>query len=411
MTSFFIRPSGISNHKKFIRRALKNLSNVRGINSSALTITPSPSTKPNPSKESLTFGTVFSPHMLTIEYSHERWHNPKIVPYGNLNLSPASSCLHYGTTCFEGMKAYKGILCEDNTNDDDEICASDNVFLFRPDLNMIRLKSSMERLAMPGCDFDSEELIQCIMRLVDLDSDWIPSGEGYSLYIRPNVLATNHNLGVSNPTELLLYVITSPVGPYFKSGFKPVKLLCSTDYVRAFGGQGGTGRYKIGGNYAPTLKPGHEALERGYQQILWVNRNGQGQDEITEVGAMNLFLVFEQDNGRMEIVTPPLNRGDILPGVTRKSIVELTKKWKDVDMVERNVTMQEVQDAVDTKRFVEAFGAGTAAVVCPIECINYKGVDLKPRFCTGEVMHKVWRELLDIQYGKIEHEWARKVVV
>jgi branched-chain amino acid aminotransferase len=345
--------------------------------------------------------------MLTIEYSHKHWHSPKIIPYGNLNLSPASSCLHYGTTCFEGMKAYKGILCDD----DDDTCASDDIFLFRPDLNMIRLKSSMERLAMPGCDFDSEELIQCIMRLVDLDSDWIPSGEGYSLYIRPNVLATNHNLGVSNPTDLLLYVITSPVGPYFKSGFKPVKLLCSTDYVRAFGGKGGTGGYKIGGNYAPTLKPGHEALGKGYQQVLWVNRNSQGQDEITEVGAMNLFLVFEQDNGRMEIVTPPLDRGDILPGVTRKSIVELTKKWKDVDMVERNVTMQEVQDAVVKKRFVEAFGAGTAAVVCPIECIHYKGTDLKPRFDTGDIMHRVWRELLDIQYGKIEHEWARKVVV
>jgi branched-chain amino acid aminotransferase len=350
--------------------------------------------------------------MLTIEYSHGRWHNPKIIPYGNLNLSPASSCLHYGTTCFEGMKAYKEIICENNNNNnDDEICASDNVYLFRPDLNMVRLKSSMQRLAMPGYDFDSEELIQCIMRLVDLDSDCIPSGEGYSLYIRPNVLATNHNLGVSNPTELLLYVITSPVGPYFKSGFKPVKLLCSTEYVRAFGGKGGTGGYKIGGNYAPTLKPGHEALDKGYQQVLWVNRNSQGQDEITEVGAMNLFLVFEQDNGRMEIVTPPLDRGDILPGVTRKSIVELTTKWKDVDMVERNVTMQEVQDAVDKNRFVEAFGAGTAAVVCPIECIHYKGVDLKPRFHTGDVMHRVWRDLLDIQYGKIEHEWARKVVV
>lgn len=283
---------------------------------------------------------------------------------------------------------------------------------------MKRLKSSMERLSMPGHDFDPEELIQCIMTLVDFDSDYIPHGEGYSLYIRPNVIATHHHLGVSSPSELLLYVITSPVGPYFKSGFKPVKLLCSTDYVRAFGGKGGTGGYKIGGNYAPTLKPAQEASALGYHQVLWLNRSTNGEkndeEEITEVGAMNVFLVLEQENGKMEIVTPPLDRGDILPGVTRRSIVELTSSWTDADirMVERNITMTELKEAVKQNRLVEAFGAGTAAVVCPIECFHHNGIDWKPRHpAGGEVMHRVWNELISIQYGKVPHEWSRKVQV
>ena len=287
------------------------------------------------------------------------------------------------------MKAYHSLTDE-------------SIRLFRPDLNMQRLSNSMERLSLPGHDFDHNELIQCIMKLVSLDKEWIPHGEGYSLYLRPNVVGMSSNLGLANTESLLLYVVTSPVGPYYKSGFKPVRLLCESKYVRA--SKGGTGDCKVGGNYAPTMKPAKEAAEQGFSQVLWLLN-----DEVTEVGAMNVFFVFDKD-GRKEIVTPPLTRGDILPGVTRRSIVELAKGWEDCDMVERNVTMKEVESAIKAGTLVEAFGAGTAAVVTPIECIQYNGVNLDIP-ATGEITQKVWDGLMSIQYGKVDHPWSIKVDV
>ena len=214
-----------------------------------------------------------------------------------------------GLTCFEGMKAYKAL-------------SDGSLRLFRPDCNMQRLKKSMERLSMPGYDFKSEELISCIKELIKLDQKWVPEGEGYSLYIRPNVIAMHKYLGLAAPESLLLYVVTSPVGPYYPSGFKPIRLLCESNYVRAW--PGGTGNAKVGGNYAPTMRPAAEAGQRGYSQVLWLFGDN---DEVTEVGAMNVFFVLSKgdDNTTKEIVTPPLSRGDILPGVTRRSIVELAK--------------------------------------------------------------------------------------
>lgn len=384
---------------------------TRFINSSALKITPNASASIDdmPPKEELQFGTTFAPHMLTISYSDGKWHDPEIVPYGDLAISPAASCLNYGMTCFEGMKAYRSLAENDSS-----------IRLFRPDKNMERLSSSMERLSLPGYDFDQNELIKCIMKLLDVDQEWIPKGEGYSLYMRPNVIAMNRHLGLANPDSLLLYVCTSPVGPYYKSGFKPVRLWCESKYVRAT--KGGTGNYKIGGNYAPTMKPAKEALDRGFQQVLWLLN-----DEITEVGAMNVFFVIEKDgtssSGKKcrEIVTAPLERRDILPGVTRLSIIELVQtKWSEEDkndpdseyeyeMSERNITIHEVKEAVENGTLVEAFGAGTAAVVTPIECIHYDGVDLEIP-ATGDITHRAWNDLLSIQYGKApDHPWSVKV--
>lgn len=382
---------------------------TRCINSSALIVTndvttttttinstSSTSTNKMPPKETLQFGKTFAPHMLIISYTNNQWQNPEIVPYGPLSISPGSSCLNYGMTCFEGMKAYRSLAPDDSS-----------LRLFRPDKNMERLSSSMERLSLPGYDFDPNELIQCIQKLIRIDQDWVPSGEGYSLYLRPNVIAMSDNLGLANPDSLLLYVVTSPVGPYYKDGFKPVRLLCESKFVRAY--KGGTGNCKIGGNYAPTMKPAKEAAEKGYHQVLWL-----WGDEVTEVGAMNVFFVFERTNkdgtSVKEIVTPPLDRGDILPGVTRSSIIELAHGWKGYDMVERNLTMEEVAQAINDGTLVEAFGAGTAAVVTPIECIQYQGKDLEIP-ATGNATQRAWDELLSIQYGKMDHPWSVKVNV
>ncbi len=317
-----------------------------------------------------------------------------------------------GLACFEGMKAYKTIP-------DESLC------LFRPDRNMHRLSNSMERLQLPGHDFDKNELIECIKELVRVDKKWIPTGEGYSLYLRPTVIATHRFLGLSAPENLLLYVITSPVGPYYKSGFDPVRLTADSHYVRAW--PGGTGNCKVrqlneindnkyihhsfdmshsvdtilqvAGNYGPTMKPQALATEAGYQQVVWLF----GEDDtITEVGAMNIFFfLINKETGRKELVTPPLTRGDILPGVTRESILELARSWDEFDVVERFPTMPEIRQAAEDGRLLESFGAGTAAVVSPISCIQYKGVDIDIP-ATGDLTKRVWNEITGIQYGKME---------
>lgn len=194
-----------------------------------------------------------------------------------------------------------------------------------------------------------------------------------------------------------MYVITSPVGPYYKSGFDPIRLTADTSYVRAW--PGGTGNSKVGGNYAPTMKPAAEATESGYSQVLWLFGENH---EVTEVGSMNLFfLIKNKATGMPELVTPPLTRGDILPGVTRDSILYLAKTWGDVNVSERFPTMGEIQEAANDGRLVEAFGAGTAAVVTPISCIKYDGADIEIP-AVGSVTQRVWDEITGIQYGKIE---------
>lgn len=347
-----------------------------------------------PPKHELQFGRTFGDHMLTIEYADGKWGDPRIGPFEDLKLSPAASCLQYGLQCFEGMKAYKSLV-------DPE----DDLRLFRPDRNMRRLSNSMRRLSCPGYDFDRQELTRCIAELVRIDKDWIPRGEGYSLYLRPTVVSTHPYLGLSAPERLLLYVISSPVGPYYRSGFDPIRLTADTRYVRAW--PGGTGDAKVGGNYAPTMLAAAEASKRGYSQILWIFGEN---DEVTEVGAMNVFFFLKKDDGTRELVTPPLTRGDILPGVTRQSILEWTETWGEFEVNERTVTLPEIKRAAEENRLIEAFGAGTAAVVTPISCIQYKGEDIEIP-ATGELTKRVFGDLIGIQYGTMDglEGWSVKI--
>jgi|TARA_B110000208_G_scaffold31394_1_gene41284 branched-chain amino acid aminotransferase len=206
------------------------LSALAEIDASRLTTTLSPTTKARVPKEDLVFGATFSDHMLEVDWTSEGgWEAPRIVPYGDISLSPAVSSLHYGLQCFEGMKAYV---------DDEE-----RVRFFRPEMNMARMNSSMDRLCLP--QFNGDELLKCIKTLVKQDSDWIPRGEGFSLYIRPTGISTQPTLGVGRPTQARIFVILSPVGPYYPEGFKPVNLYASRENVRAW--PGGTGDTKIGG--------------------------------------------------------------------------------------------------------------------------------------------------------------------
>lgn len=195
------------------------------------------------------------------------------------------------------------------------------------------------------------------------------------------------------------------MGPYYKSGFDPVRLTADTEYVRAW--PGGTGNAKVGGNYAPTMLAAEDAAKRGYSQILWIFGP---DDEVTEVGAMNVFFFLRKQDGTKELVTPPLTRGDILPGVTRQSIVEWTRSWGEFEVNERTITLPEIKQAADENRLMEAFGAGTAAVVTPISCIQYKGEDIEIP-ATEELTKRVFHDVMGIQYGRIEgpEGWSVKI--
>lgn len=362
------------------------------IEASKLRVIKTTTPKPKLPNDQLLFGRTFSDHMLEVEWTASSgWKAPLISPYHKLSLEPSASVFHYGLELFEGMKAYKD--------------KKGNIRLFRPMMNLIRMNNSATRLAMPN--FDKEQLLECMKALLRVDESWIPSERGYSLYIRPTMIATQESLGVAPTGSALLFVICSPVGPYYKSGFDAVKLYASTNYVRAF--PGGTGDAKIGGNYAPCIKPQMEAAKLGYAQNLWLFGPNH---EVTEVGTMNLFVYWVNEKGEKELITAPLD-GTILPGVTRDSILSLARKWNEFKVTERVYTMSEVEKALNEKRVIEMFGAGTAAIVSPVKAIFYNGRDLdvpldpsKPSSQAGPLTKRFADTIMGIQYGEIESEWS-----
>ena len=283
--------------------------------SKLLTIEKTKMPKDLPPLDTLVFGQKFTDHMFTVEFDG-KWNSPKIVPYGPLKIDPSCSVLHYATECFEGMKAYKD--------------SKGSIRLFRPDMNMKRFNTSAERLALPK--INETELLECIKQLCKVDSKFIPNQKGYSLYIRPTLIGTSPSLGVSASSKALLFVICSPVGPYFKEGFKAVSLYATTKYARAW--KGGSGSFKIGANYSPTIVPQMLAQSKGHSQVLWLVN-----DDLSEVGTMNVFLYWTR-NGKKELVTPPLD-GTILPGVTRDSILKLAAE-KGINVREGKITMTEI---------------------------------------------------------------------
>jgi len=313
------------------------------------------------------------------------WSKPVITPYCKISLEPSALVFHYALACFEGMKAYKD--------------ANKNIRLFRPDENAKRMNTTAKRLCMP--QFAGEEFVECLKALVREDKDWIPDQKGYSLYIRPTMIATEPLIGVHPPTQVMLYVITSPVGPYYTTGFKPVSLFADSANVRAW--PGGMGNFKAAGNYAPTILPAEEAQTKGYQQVLWLV-----DDHISEVGTMNLFCFWINEEGQKELITAPLD-GTILPGVTRKSIIEMCRDWKDFAVSEKPFTMTQIVKALSENRVLEMFGSGTAAVVSPVNKINYKGVDYQipcKNNTAGDLAQKLMHDLQAIQYGEVKSPWS-----
>jgi len=332
--------------------------------------------KEKPDWNNLGFGDYFTDHMFVMDYFGEKsWHNPRIIPYGPITMEPSAMVLHYAVEVFEGMKAY---YCQDG-----------KIRLFRPYENARRLNKSAARFCMPSIPEDV--FVQAICELIKVDADWVPKEEGTSLYIRPFMFSDQSNVGVRLPHQFKFYVILSPVGAYYKEGLNPVSIYVEDEYVRAT--KGGTGFTKCGGNYAASLIAQKKAKELGFTQVLWLD--GIERKYIEEVGTMNVMFKI---NG--EIVAPEL--GDsVLPGITRKSAIELLKSW-GYKVTERKISVDELFAAAKDGSLEEAFGTGTAAVISPIGLFSIHGEKLQVGDGKiGPTAQKLYDTLTGIQWGKI----------
>ncbi len=338
------------------------------------------------SDDVLGFGKFFTDHMFLMDYEKGKgWHNARIAPYGPLSLDPAAVVLHYGQEVFEGMKAYRG--------------EGGGIFLFRPEKNFQRMNKSAARMCMPELDVDY--CLEALKALILLDRDWIPGKHGCSLYIRPTMIATEAFLGVKPSKKYLFYVIIGPVGAYYPEGFKPTKMYVSTDFVRAV--RGGTGEAKTSGNYAASLYAAEDAISKGYTQVLWLD--AVERKYVEEVGTSNIFFLLDG-----ELVTPPLS-GSILPGVTRDSVLEMTRSW-GMKVSERPISIDEVIQSIADGKLKEVFGTGTAAVISPVGSFAYQGKEyVVADGGTGELSKKLYDTLMGIQYGLKEDPfgWARRI--
>ncbi len=345
--------------------------------------------KPKPADESkLGFGKVFTDHMFTVNYKDgQGWFDAKIEPYRKLELDPTAMCLHYGQEIFEGLKAYRG---RDN-----------KIFLFRPMDNIRRMNESAERLCM--AQIDENLFLEGLKKLVALEKDWIPATKGSSLYIRPTMIATEAALGVHPSNEYLFFIIAGPVGAYYASGFSPTKIYVSEEYVRA--APGGTGAIKAAGNYAASLYASRIATDMGYTQVLWLD--AQEKKYIEEVGTSNIFFFIGD-----ELITPPL-RGTILPGVTRRSVIQLAEHL-GIKVTQRPLPIDEVISAINSGHLKEAFASGTAAVISPVGQIYFRQKEYVINSGkTGPLAEKLFSEILQIQYGLCEDPfgWRLEVAV
>ena len=347
-----------------------------------ITRTATPKAKPT-DETKLGFGKKFSDHMFVMDYTEgEGWHDARIVPYGPLQIDPAAKVLHYAEEIFEGLKAYRR--------------KDGKVQLFRPWDNMERMKNSAIRLGLPVVP--PEDALEAVKALVKIDERFVPSEPGTSLYIRPFLFGTDPKLGLHGVHEAMFVVILSPVGSYFENGMEPVKIVVETEDVRAV--RGGTGEAKCGGNYGASNRAGERAFANGYSQVLWLD--GVEHKYVEEGGGMN--VVFKIDG---KIITPMLT-GSILPGVTRRSCIQLFKDW-GMPVEERLISVDELFEAAASGKLEEAMCVGTAAVICPIGELTYEGKDYVINdFKIGPVAQKLYDTLTGIQWGNVAdpHEWT-----
>lgn len=338
-------------------------------------------------EEQLGFGRVFTDYMAIMEAVDGQWGDALIQPFQNLSIHPASTVLHYGQEVFEGLKAYRA--------------SDDRILLFRVHDNFERMNIGTERLILPKIDVDM--CVELTKQLVDLERNWVPSKEGTSLYIRPFMFGNEPRLGVKPAHHVMFSIICSPSGPYYKNGLAPTKIYVEDHFVRAV--RGGMGYTKTGANYAASLLAGNLAEQKGFDQVLWLD--GIEQKYIEEVGSMNIFFLFKN-----ELVTPSLD-GSILSGITRRSVIELARSM-GVTVNERHISVEEVYERGKNGELLEAFGAGTAAVVSPVGLLRWKEQDLViSNGKIGELTQTLYDTLVGIQYGRLPDPfgWVTEVPV
>ena len=329
----------------------------------------------------LEFGKFPTDHMFLAEYKNGEWQNARIVPFGDLTLSPFALALHYGQTIFEGMKAFR--------------MADGNISIFRPEKNHARFNLSAQRMCMP--EVPKDLFIEALHQFVALDQQWIPKTEGSSLYLRPFMFATEARLGVKAADEYYFMVVASPVGPYYS---QPVKVKVETEYVRA--AEGGTGHAKCGGNYGASLYPAMLAKKAGFDQVLWTD--AKDHSHIEESGTMNVMFRFGD-----VIVTPSLS-SSILDGVTRDSILAIAEDM-GYGVEERAVTVAELEKRLQDGSCKEAFGAGTAALVAPIEYIDIHGEMYRLNIEQDALMYQIKKRLNEIRLGVVEDTFGWNYII
>lgn len=335
----------------------------------------------------LGFGKYFSDHVYEAEYVDNTWHEGIIKRYQAMSIDPGMSTLHYGQTIFEGLKAYKDFK-------------KGGVNIFRPNMNAKRLSNSAERICMPR--FDESRFLEAVELLVRKDAKFIPQNEGQSLYIRPLLFGDGNFLGVHPSDTYKFLVMCSPVASYYQEGLKPVRILVEDQMARTV--RGGLGEAKTAANYAASLYSGRKAKSLGFAQVLWLD--GVNLEYVDEVGAMNIMFVIDG-----KLITPSLDRGTILPGVTRDTVIQLGKDF-GMDVEERDIKISEVIESHKNGKLQEVFGTGTAAIISPVGELNYKGeAHIINNMEIGPVAQKFYDTIIGLVHGTVEdtHNWNHHI--
>jgi branched-chain amino acid aminotransferase len=324
--------------------------------------------------DNLEFGKTFSDHMFIMDYENGKWVNGKIIPFQPIPMHPAMSAVHYGQSIFEGLKAYKS--------------KSGLVNIFRPKLNAQRFAESAKRMCMP--EVPETIFLEALRSLIELDQNWVPAKDGYSLYIRPFMFATDHFVGIKPSETYKFMILTSPVGVYYS---EPVRVKIEEFYTRA--AVGGAGRAKAAGNYGAALYPAKQCQLEGFHQLIWTD--ALEHKYIEESGTMN--IVF-QIGGKL--ITPSEDSDTILRGITKRSLIELATEW-GVEVEERRVSVEEIVSASRNGTLEDAFGAGTAATIAQVDVIGYRDELLKlPPIETRVLSNRIKAYLNALKYGEIE---------
>ena len=338
--------------------------------------------KPRPADETkLGFAKFFTDHMFVMDYDEgQGWHDGRVVPHEPFLIEPASAVLHYAQMMFEGMKAYR--------------TADGHIQLFRPDMNIARMKNTNERMCIP--ELPGDLFLAAVKAVIKEDEDWVPSAPGTAMYIRPFIFGDEVSFSVLPAQHYKFMIILSPTGSYYAAndgGLHATRIYVQDKYIRA--AEGGTGYAKVGGNYGGGMRASKDAMKYNCKDVLWLD--AAEHKYVEEIGTSNAFFRIDD-----EVITAPLDSGTILPGITRNSVIQLLKKW-GIKISERKLSIDEIKEAAAQGKLQEVFASGTAAVISPIGTLCIKGEDLTVGDGNvGPVAQRLYNDLYGMQTGAVE---------